>query len=201
MLPARANPFRADRIEALRYRLDESGWLALLNRFAAHNRRGLLVGPHGSGKTTLREELEQRLRRKGFSVRSLVLGDQRRVSWADLRDLIADADARTILSLDGIDRIPVPAWWYLRRATRHVGGLLATSHVPGRLPLLHQHRTNPTLLSELVQELTDPATALALRDRSTALFLRHQGDVRACLRSLYDLFADPLGVDGVQHCR
>ncbi len=197
MLPARANPFRADRIEALRFRLDECGWRALLNRFTAHNRRGLLVGPHGSGKTTLREELEQRLRCEGFSLRSLVLGDQRRVSWADLRHLIADADARTIISLDGIDRIPLPIWWCLRQAIRHVGGILATSHIAGRLALLHQHLTSPTLLMNLIEELTDTTTATALRDHSQALYQRHQGDLRACLRSLYDLFADQTVDDAV----
>ncbi len=186
MLPARANPFRADRIEALRYRLDEAQWRTLLARFVAHNRRGLLVGPHGSGKTTLREELERRLRAEGLDVRSLVLGDDRRVTWANLRTLIADADARTIISLDGIDRIGAVWWWRLRQATRRVGGILATSHVRGRLPVLHRHETSAALVRDLVGELTDAATATALHDRCAALFERHRGDVRACLRSLYD---------------
>lgn len=190
MLPARANPFRADRIEALRYRLDEAGWQALLERFVAHGRRGVLVGPHGSGKTTLREEIERRLRADGFAVRSLVLGDDRRVAWTDLRTVIAGADAHTVISLDGIDRIPSLLWWRLQRATRHIAGFLATSHVSGRLPLLHRHETSAELVRDLVHELTDEPTATTLRVRCGALFDHHRGDVRACLRSLYDEFAD-----------
>lgn len=189
MLPARANPFRADRIEALRYRLNETQWCTLLARFDAQNRRGVLVGPHGSGKTTLREELERRLRAEGFVMRSLVLGDDRRVTWAEFRDMIADADARTIISLDGIDRIGAIWWWRLRQATRGIGGIIATSHVSGRLPILHRHETSVALLRDLVEELTDAVTATMLHDRCAALFEFHRGDVRACLRSLYDEFA------------
>jgi hypothetical protein len=190
MLPARANPFRADRIEALRYRLDEASWRALLDRFVAHERRGVLVGPHGSGKTTLREEIERRLRADGFTVRSLVLGDDRRVAWSDLRTLVADADAQTVISLDGIDRMSSLLWWRFRRSTTTIGGILATSHVCGRLPVLHHHETSADLVRSLIQELTDAATATTLHSRCAVLFERHRGDVRACLRSLYDEFAD-----------
>jgi hypothetical protein len=150
----------------------------------------VLVGPHGSGKTTLREEIERRLRADGFTVRSLVLGDDHRVIWPELRALVADADAQTVISLDGIDRIPSLLWWRFHRATRTVGGVLATSHVRGRLPALHHHQTSADLVRDLVQELTDAATAATLHARCAALFDHHRGDVRACLRSLYDEFAD-----------
>ncbi len=58
---AAANPFRASRIEAFRYRFLESDWDGLLARLTAAGMRGAIVGPEGSGKTTLLEELGQRL--------------------------------------------------------------------------------------------------------------------------------------------
>lgn len=190
MLPARANPFRADRVEALRYRLDDLGWKNLLTRFAAQGWRGVLVGAHGSGKTTLREEIEQRLRADGWRVRLVVLGDDHSIRWRDLRALIADADEHTLLSLDGLDRVSAWTWWRLSQASRHLGGLLATSHVAGRLPTLHEHQTSVELLLDLVRELTTPSTAADLRDRCTTLFRHRRGDVRACLRQLYDESAE-----------
>lgn len=191
MLPARENPFRMQRIETLRYRLDAAGWHQLLTRFAAHRWRGVLVGNHGSGKTTLREELEGRLRREGWQVRALVLGDERAVGWAELRALVAGTDHRTMLSLDGLDRIGALTWWRLRRLAHAVGGILATSHVPGRLPTLHHHHTSTALLRDLVHELVrdlhDPA---GLDRRCDELFSQHRGDLRACLRVLYDEVAE-----------
>ena len=187
MLPARENPFRMQRIEALRYRLDQDGWQALMTRFAAQRWRGVLVGAHGSGKTTLREELESRLQRAGWDVRSVVLEDQRPLGWTALKEVIATAGRRTLLSLDGLDRISAWTWWRLCRATHGIGGILATSHIRGRLPTLHRHHTSPELLRELVHDLVhhrhDPAPFTA---RCAELFTRHRGDVRACLRSLYD---------------
>lgn len=187
MLPARENPFRMQRIERLRYRLDETGWHRLLARFAANRWRGVLVGPHGSGKTTLREEIEARLRRDGWQVRVLVLGDERPVGWAELRAFIAGADRRTMISIDGLDRIGALTWWRLRRAMSGIAGILATSHVPGRLPLLQRHHTSTRLLRDLVHELVaGHRHPDGLDRRCDELFSRHGGDLRACLRALYD---------------
>lgn len=196
MLLAHNNPFRMQCIEALRYRLDHHGWQDLMTRFAANRWRGLLVGPHGSGKTTLREELEQRLRAEGWQVRRLVLGDGEVVRWSTLAALIAKADGRTLLSLDGLDRLGTWLWWRLRHATREVGGILATSHVPGRLPIIHQHQTSSALLRDLVHDLVDAHDSddddddrrTWIDQRCDELFTHHHGDVRACLRALYDDF-------------
>lgn len=188
MLLARDNPFRMQRIEALRYRLDEAGWQRLLTRFAANRWRGVLVGPHGSGKTTLREEIEGRLRADGWQVRALVLTGDRGNTWSELRTLIDGADKRTLLSLDGLDRIGALTWWRLRRAGGDLGGILATSHVAGRLPTLHRHDTSTVLLRELVHDLVQDRgdDHAGIADRCDELFAHHHGDVRACLRNLYD---------------
>lgn len=191
MLPARANPFRMERIERLRFRLDDAGWHGLMTRFAAQRRRGVLVGPHGSGKTTLREEIERRLQGDGWRVQAVVLRDDGPATWAAVVEAVERCDAGTVLSLDGLDRIGRWRWWGLRGRLRAVGGVLATSHAPGRLPLLHRHRTSVGLLGELAGELLAPSPADAhLHARCQELFTRHRGDVRACLRALYDEAAD-----------
>jgi hypothetical protein len=183
---ARDNPFRAERIETLRYRLDATGWSDLLRRFAAQGHRGVLVGPHGSGKTTLREELERRLAGNGWRVHAVVLGADRAASLVGLIALAGRLGAGDLLSIDGLDRLAPWSWWRLRLAIRHVGALLATSHHHGRLPLLHGHRTSPALLRELVGDLLGGECTGELSARCDLLFRERDGDLRACLRQLYD---------------
>jgi hypothetical protein len=185
VVPARANPFRMERIEALPYRLDEAGWRDLLARFAAQRWRGLLLGPNGSGKTTLCEAMARRLAADGWLVRTLVLSDHQPVTWPRLIDASADGDGRTVLTIDGLDRVPWWWWWRWRPALRRLGGVLATSHQAGRLPVLRHHHTTPALLHDLVCELIG-GDRPGLGERCTTLFHRHRGDLRACLRVCYD---------------
>lgn len=179
---ARDNPFRSERIEALAFRDPTADLPTLLARFTQRGHRGVLVGPHGSGKTTLRETLECHLESAGWILRRLVLAEDRRAQADDLTTLCAGLTPRHLLCLDGLDLIGWWDWWRLRHAG--AGGILATSHWPGRLPTLHFHRTSPALLVELASEL---AGAGALAPAAAAiLFAHHRGDLRACLRELYD---------------
>ena len=76
----------------------------------------------------------------------------------------------------------------LLRATRHARSLVATLHQPGRLPTLIECETNSRLLHDLVEELA-PTNVIALEPNLEELFLRHNGNIRLCLRELYDVFA------------
>ena len=61
-----------------------------------------------------------------------------------------------------------------------------TTHRPGRLPCLHAHRTHPGLLVDLVAELVGREEAEALATDLETLFEFHDGNLRDCLRALYD---------------
>jgi len=173
---AEHNPYRVERLHAIAPRLDEP-LTAVLARFAANRQRGALVGPHGSGKTTLLEALAP------------LLGP---VTWLRLRR--APAENRValrqlprhipgVLLLDGLEQLGPWDWWQVRRRAT---AILATSHRPGRLPLLRRQVASPALLAALVRDLgEDPPADL------DALFARHRGDLRACLRELYDRAALP----------
>ncbi len=187
-LPARANPFRVRHLHALRYRLDE-GWQPLLDRLARLGRRAALVGPQGSGKTTLLEELEARLEAAGWRVLRLRLRrDRRRLDRGDWRRLerLGPGD---LTSVDGLEQLPWWSWRRLERLSRRGGGIVATSHRSGRLPVLRRHRTDPRLLEDLVAELVGRRRAADLRPELDRLFAAHSGNLRDCLRSLYDRWA------------
>lgn len=190
---ARDNPFRVRRVLRLRYRLDAAGWQRLLDRFDRLDRRAALVGPQGSGKTTLLEDLEERLEDGGWRLLRLRLSREcRRLSrgeWAR----VAGAGREVLVTVDGVEQL---MWWQrrrLERLSRGAGGLLVTRHRAGRLPTLHEHRTSPALLTALVADLVGREESARLEPELVRLFAVHRGNLRDCLRSLYDRWSGGVG--------
>jgi len=183
---ARDNPFAVHRVLAIRYRLSGVTWEELLARLADLRFRAALVGPHGHGKTTLLEDLGERLGGHGFRVRPATLheGDRRLGPQRDSA-LFRDPHPRDLLLVDGAEQLDRLAWWDLRRRSRAAAGLIVTSHRPGLLPTLHECRTTPELFEAIARELGGEEALQA----ATGLFARHQGNLRDALRELYDRYA------------
>ena len=181
---ARDNPFSAQRVLAIRYRLSGVTWDEMLARLDALHSRAALVGPHGHGKTTLLEDLGARLAERGFRVRTVTLHDGgRRLDAIQRKILFHDLTPADVLLLDGAEQLGRLPWLEVRTRTRAAGGLIITYHRLGLLPTLHECRTTPGLLAEIVEELAGEGVPADLFDR-------HGGNVRDALRELYDAFAD-----------
>jgi len=181
------NPFSAERIDALTLRPRGWTWDGLLARLEELDHRAAVVGPQGSGKTTLLIELERRVALATPRIR-IDARDPRPVADA-FRRAPPDAVAGRVVLVDGSERLGWFSWWRLRLGWRRAAGLVVTRHAPGRLPTLVEMRTDPALLRELVAELT-PGEVDRMGIDLDGLFRRHRGDVRSCLRALYDLYAD-----------
>lgn len=205
------NPFRATRVEALRFRhgptVDD-----LLRRLQEQHGRGALVGPKGHGKTTLLLELAARLRELGWKTPNVRLGEEWRRAGGTLAERFeaaaqaaglataskaaafrgdAEIDARVVWFLDGVEQLGFLDWRWALSRTRHADGFIVTTHRPGRLPLLHECRTTPELLHELVEELlaVDGIGPVPSADECRTLWNRHSGNLRDCLRELYDTWS------------
>jgi hypothetical protein len=182
---ARDNPFATDRVLRVRYRPQGWTWEQLLERLAALNHRGAIVGPEGRGKTTLLEDLGGRLKERGLGVRHVRLSRERprldRAGWHALFHRISDRD---VILFDGAEQSSRWAWWRLVRASRAAGGLVITSHRAGLLPTLVECETDVPLLRGIVETL-HPESADD-REAIRSLFTRHGGNVRDALRELYD---------------
>jgi hypothetical protein len=187
MLAARDNPFAVHRVLRVRYRLAEHQWDELLSRLATLNNRAAITGPHGSGKTTLLEDLAPRLAARGFRPKLLRLdAENPAFDPAFLTDFFARLEPGDFILFDGAEQSGFWAWRKFLRASRRAAGMAITVHKPGRLPTLHECRTTPGLLTELVRELGEK---LSLQD-AASLFARHNGNLRDCLRELYDAAAE-----------
>jgi len=177
------NPFASVRIDALTYRFSHGGVEEILDRLSRHGGRGCIVGPHGSGKTTLLEQV--------------VAGLEKEIAWVRLSAEIGHPLATALEGLprelgfdhavivDGAEQLGPWSWWRLHRRVRKAGAVVITNHNSGRLPMLYQCATDPTLLAELVNELAPDATDTVDLDE---LFQRHDGNIRLCFRELYDLW-------------
>lgn len=182
-LPARANPFRTERVHQVRYRPQGVTWAALIERLQRLRYRAAIVGPHGHGKTTLLEDLRPRLHELGLRTHLLFLnGDDAPAPPPGWLDTLADLSPRDVVLVDGYDLLGPVARWRLRRRTRRAGGLIVTTHRRCALPTLVRCTTDAALLGELVDQLGQPLPAPALAD----LHRRHRGNLRFALRELYD---------------
>ncbi len=193
MLRARDNPFATERVLRLRYQFRNAtndGWPALLTRLKSMHYRAAIAGPHGSGKTTLLEDLGQQLQEQGFQLHSIFLNEQDRTYPIEfVRRVRGGLTQNDIILFDGCERLGPLNWRRFRWQTRHAGGLIITTHRPGRLPLLRRCETDPELLDDLVRRLWGNGV-LPARTDIRRLYEAHCGNLREALRELYDKVAD-----------
>ncbi len=165
---ARDNPFRAARVEGLKYRLGIS-WQELVERWMSIGRFGAIVGPEGSGKTTLLEGFAEVLRARG-----------ERVQLARLREgEPPELEPGAVALLDGVEQMDRTRWRVLQL---RLPAAVITLHTPRLLATLWECRTSPELLDGLLEELG----AMAWREQARRLFVEKRGDLRQVFRALYD---------------
>ena len=187
---ARENPFRTERVLAYRYQFPEDESLQkLAERFDALGRCGAIVGPKGHGKTTLIEDLCDLWTQRGLSTRTVRLSSvDRAAAFGLCCQVLATCEPGHILVIDGAEQLGWFRWQRFRRAVPERIGLLVTTHRPGRLPTLFECRTSPELLLQAVTNIA-PHVLSEVEADLRPLFKHSAGNIRECLRSLYDRYA------------
>ncbi len=180
------NPFASHRVDALPYRGLAMPWNEIERHIDALGGRAAIVGPQGSGKTTLLEELSCRLPDPVVLVK--IPGSDPRPCRTAIRQLPSPVTSAHTILIDSAGQLGPLAWRHFLLATRRARRLVATLHQPGRLPTLLNCTTDPGLLRLLVHDLA-PVQAATLDPTLDDLFNRHDGNIRSCLRELYDLHA------------
>lgn len=184
------NPFSTDRVLEVRYQPQDKSWDEVLHRLAALNYRAEITGAEGSGKTTMLEDLEVKLRDLGHSpVLIRLRQDDGSAAFSSVHNLLRLINEKNLLLLDGAEQLSFFVWHYLKTKTRAFAGLVITAHTQGRLPSLIHSETSAHILEEIVEELLGDDIQ-HLRIPIETLFHSHQGNLRDALRQCYDFFAE-----------
>lgn len=186
---ARDNPFAVDRVLEVRYRFETGSTDDLCSRLKKLNWRGAIVGPKGTGKTTLSEDLAKHLSLKGWHVRTARLTAERpRLDRSTRRQLVAELCSGDVIIMDGAEQLSQFAWWRFQQQSCAAGGLIVTAHHSGLLPTLHKTHASLGALEHVLDQLV-PGATIRLRRESEQLLAEHQGNIREVLRALYDRWA------------
>ncbi len=196
-----SNPFatRYTRPGAIEY-LFPAGQSAesLVDKLRGNGWWGEIVGPHGSGKTTLVTALMPALQDAGRQVLRYVLtpdgGDRPEClapagAFAALANLALDGETQLIL--DGYERV---SWWWRRRiqvlCRKRGAGLLVTSHQPLGLPSLVQAEPTVQLAEQIVEKLLPRGDVSITPADVRAAYAQHNGNLRETLFALFDVYQD-----------
>lgn len=186
----RDNPFRVECLEAISYRFLNGNLESTLKALAARRYRGAIVGPHGHGKSTLLALLASTLSSRGYSTRLLQVTESNRSQQTRLiRNWLKNAQCADLLFLDGAEQLSHWNWLQVRLRTRKFRALIVTAHKPGLLPTVFECQTSVSLLNELVEELKGRAL-IGESISIQSLYETHDGNLRECLRTLYDYAAE-----------
>lgn len=151
--------------------------------------RGEIVGPHGSGKSTLIHDIIPCLRQQDRRVIHVTLSsDNNRCAESELA--YESWDRSTQLVIDGYEQLGWWQRWRIQRKCRRAGsGLLITAHRPMGLPTIWTAEPELKTVQQLVSDLLGNSTGVKIgddvvRDR----YQRHGGNIRELLFDLYDIY-------------
>lgn len=156
--------------------------LAALERY----RMVAIVGPHGTGKSTLLVTLADRLAAEQRPVEVVRL--RRRRDALHLLQICGRAHADSTLLVDGWERLGWP-WSLLVMAVVRLHGcrMVVTSHRPAGIPVAVRTAGTLPLLTAIVARLPDHGQLITEADLSET-FTGHGGNLRAALGDLYDRY-------------
>ena len=146
-----------------------------------------IVGPHGTGKSTLLLELMKRYEKNGANVWYLFFNDQQRHIPHDL-----PSQKNHIFFVDGLEQLSCLNQGRLLLRLKHS---IVTAHRPvWSIPVLYQTKSQFSIFIQLVRKmLPNPPDESTLRD----VYDRSGGNVRNAFFELYDQWEKS---DSVSHC-
>jgi hypothetical protein len=197
-LPRESNPFATRFIHPGAQPFlfaDGSNAHKVVDRLEENDWWGQIVGPHGSGKSTLISTLEPALEQHGRDVIHLRMHENERQLPAKLFSSNVWRPA-TQLVVDGYEQLSrVNRWRIKRHCRRQNCGLLVTTHVDVGLPTIYTTEPTVQIAEQLVAQLLELHGNSELvgegpyaSERIRPLLDKHRGNLRELLFELYDLY-------------
>jgi ABC-type lipoprotein export system ATPase subunit len=185
-----ANPFTTQRIRPGSIEFvfrDGESIDAVLARLAQQDGYGQIVGPHGTGKSTLLSMIQQRLTESGQALHSIRLTSQdRRLSILSLCQLAST----TQVTIDGFEQLSTLNRRLVRFVFKWRGiGLLVTTHSDAKLPMVYDTTDSAERCEAVVKRLLPSDSQHQLSAGELQSLVQEQdGNVREVLFALYDWY-------------
>jgi len=188
---AERNPFDAVRVQPgrLPYRFCDGQSATQLVEQLRHNAwKGEIVGPRGSGKSTLVRTIIPFLQQAGRDVKLFTLqaGESRLcIPGSDLQTW----NESTQVAIDGYEQLGSWTRTLLSRICRNQGcGLLQTSLKPTGVPVLYWTQPTLELVQALARELQSNTVQRVFEPDVAESYERQRGSVREVLHELHNLY-------------
>jgi len=185
------NPFSTRRIRpgAVTFLFPEGqSCRGLIERLRRNGWQGEIVGPHGSGKSSLLACFVPELHRAGHETVRVELHDGQRRLPLKLRKL-GRLSPSTVMVVDGYEQLG--PWGRFRLkffCRRRRLGLVITSHVPIDFPKLFDTVSNAETAQLLVDRLLEGYERLIDERDVLQAYARQEGNLREMLFDLYDVY-------------
>lgn len=185
-MKASANPFRSSCVDQLRYALPADTLEALVDH-ALSESCSCLLGPKGTGKTTLLEDLDPHLQQRGRETHWIRLTLES--TQADRAAAIAEIHSLGPQHACLFDGAEVLSFWQWRRACRTARSngftLIATLHRKRSVPILRHTQADWPLMEQFVRQLAGKHYSDQLLEHAQQAFQANHGNMREVFRACY----------------
>ena len=185
-MKANENPFRSSSVEQIRYALPTASLKSLCEQ-ALTETYSCLLGPKGTGKTTLLEDLEPHIRQRGCQTHWIRLNlESTKQDRRNAIDQLATFGEQDVCLFDGAEVLSWWQWLKLRNAakTQHFK-LIATLHKQRGIPILLNTDANWSLAKQFIEQLAGDHYTIELHEQAKRSFDKNQGNMREVFRSCY----------------
>lgn len=195
-MPSNSNPFstRFTRPGAIPFRFDnQEHERIIVETFAESNFIAQIVGPHGSGKTTLVRVLEPHLKTWFGKIKYVTIRKfGKRLIVESKFAVFSDNESSKphLLVVDGIESLTGLNRWLMKTwCKRNKTGLLATVHRPGNgFPTIATLRPNSSTFLAICDWLQHPSKHKLDHETCLQAFKIANGNFREAFMTLYDQY-------------
>lgn len=186
-MKAENNPFRSVAVDSLRFRLGPAEQRQILERLRLNDWRGCIVGPEGTGKTTLLEDLEAPIRASGVTVEWIRLNlDSDAKERRAAMHRVTRMGAGECCLFDGGEVLGWMGWRRLIGAVAKSGsGLVATVHRRCPLPAVFRTEANLNRTLSLAKKLAKEHWTAEMEAVAETAFRESRGNAREVFRACY----------------
>lgn len=181
------NPFRAKALAVQRYEIAPKALNQLVLKIHRLHYRACIRGPHGTGKSTLLQDLAVALKNQGCRVNGYYLNNQMsKKNKKEVLQLILESHQSHINCLDGGETIGWFSWrWFLLKVRYKNKTLLATTHGLSPLATLYKTQVDQALILAITKRLAGASWSHEMEHLATKTYADYKGNCREVFRACY----------------